>query len=411
MSAERAYPLVLAQLAACLSGHEVIGVDLQRDPVVAARTPRVDLVVASVLPHNARSLRAIMAEHRAAGARTVVVGLLPTLDPARALRESGAEYAVQGDPEHTVQQLAQSAHPNALPAVASLSTPARQPGRVPLGSLPLMDRRTFPPRAYTGALRSTRTPYAMVITSRGCLRSCGFCPRPVRMEGRFDARPAHQVVTELLELHATHGMRAAHIEDDAFLADRERALAVCAGLEAAGAPLALELVNGVRVDDLDAPLAAALGRAGCTRVVLSLEHLADERTCTLATPVDRAQEAVGWLRSEGIRVGGYFTVGLPGTTRRGAWQSTTRALALGLDDANWIPYKPRLGSPWASRPPALSSMAARGLTLAATAAFFAGPQGEVLRTELEQEGVSSSLRDKAVELAVLGGPPRDREMP
>ena len=128
-------------------------------------------------------------------------------------------------------------------------------------------------------MRSEAWPYTTLITSRGCERACAFCPSPYLWPGRFRARSPQNVIEEMRRLHRDHGVRDMHIEDDYFLTDRARVEALCEALlaeGASGAPWIFEILNGVKPEDLDAPLLRLLHRAGCRRITLSVERFAGE---------------------------------------------------------------------------------------------------------------------------------------
>ena len=89
----------------------------------------------------------------------------------------------------------------------------------------------------------------------------------------FDPRTPERVFDEWMMLVREHGIRSIHVEDDNFLADRERILELCNRLLDAGSPVVWELVNGVRPDQVDPTILKAMADAGCNRIVFSFEHI------------------------------------------------------------------------------------------------------------------------------------------
>ena len=424
VSAEPAYPLALAGIIPLLegAGHTVIGRDLCFDDEseITALAAEVDWVGATVLHHNAPGVRRWMTSLRESGqVRTFVAGALPTLDPLGALAQTGAEFAVVGPPEDSVADLIDSGTPEQVAGVVHHNRPVPKPRfHTPMALLPSPDRRVFPVEQYTHAMRSTALPYAQVITSRGCTLSCPYCPVPATRPDGFDPRGPAQVADEWAALVDDHGIRSIHVEDDNFLADRSHAESVCQALMDRGVSVAWELVNGIRPDQVDEVILGRMADAGCKRIVFSFEHLAHGQSPAIGTTVEQAERVVEWARSYGMRVGGYFMVGLPGCSLSSNVLSIRHALRLGLDDANWVPFYESPGSGFAGcvstvDATALSRRQAVRLAKAATVAFFANPRtfGRLGSEMAATPATLPALALKAVELLRAGGPVPLRDTP
>ncbi len=368
VSAERAYPLGLATLVPGLErhGHRVQGCDLGFDSLesLLERTRAAD-VVGFHLPSAAvsqvqRAVRALRA--RGASALPVVVGgPHATLFPARALEQTGADAAVVGEAEVTlprlIDALARGDRPH-LPGVTWASAhddTAPVPQVVDLDAQPFADRLVFPIARYTHAMRSAAVPYTTVVTSRGCLGACPFCPGPRLHPGGFRARSPRHVYGELETLVRTHGIRAVHIEDDDFFADRQRVLELCDLLRRKPLPLVWEVVNGVPPERLDRELLSLVALAGCRTLVLSVEIVIRDggggptvRTRPDGAPVAYGLETVRRLVAAGHRAGitmaGYFMVGMPGRRVLQDLSSIVSSYRLGLDRADYSVYQPVPGA-------------------------------------------------------------------
>lgn len=402
--AEPALPLALAQLAAVLvqAGHEVVGIDLAFD---ALPDGPFDWAVLHALPPWLDTLAPIVLALTARGTRTALIGVATTLAPAGALRRTGADVAIAGDPEHATRDLVAGEQPHDLAGVHQ-TTRAATPTRtavVPLHTLPRIDRQVFPSARYAHAMRGSRLPATATFWSRGCARACPPCPMPARHPGGRTARTPEQVADEVGELVSAHGVRSLWVEDDALLADRAHALAVAAALRPWRGQLGWELVNGVRPEDVDGELLEALAAGGCVRVVFGFEVLHRGPGAAECDPA-HARQLVRTAQRLGLRVGGYFTVGQPGRSVRESVQCLRHALSLGLDDANFTPFVPLPGSPWADEAPA--SRLHHALAVASTAAFLAQPRASrrLLVDVLRDPRLLTALRAKAGELGAGGGP-------
>lgn len=426
VSAEPAYPLALASIVPLLTadGHEVEGIDLvfesEEHLLERARSGHFDWVGATVLHHNTDAVMPWMQQLKTIRTlRTFVAGALPTLDPLGAIARTGADFAVIGPPELTVPGLVTAREPGGVPGVVDVHHPQKVwPKHTPLSALPLPDRSVFPVEPYSYAMRSTALPYAQVYTSRGCYRACSYCPVPALRPNRFDARPATQIVDEWVSLIAEHGIKSIHVEDDSFLADKHRVYAICSELIRRNVQVNWELVNGIRVNQVDRLLLERMAEAGCVRIVFSVEHINPDSFPGLGHTLHDTQQAVEWARSVGMRVGGYFMVGLPGVSVHQTLMSIRLSLSLGLDDANWIPFYETPGSGYAGAgtsidTAAISRTSATRIAKAAHLAFFSQPRsfGRLASEMAATPATLPAMVGKAVELLRAGGPIPMRDAP
>jgi radical SAM superfamily enzyme YgiQ (UPF0313 family) len=426
VNAEPAYPLALASLVPLLreAGHEVSGVDLvfenERTILQAAQNGSIDWVGATVLHHNTDNVMPWMRQLQSIRTvRTFVAGALPTLDPMGAIARTGADFAVIGPPELSVPALLTARNPGTLSGVVDTRHPEISwPAHRPLASLPLPDRTVFPVEQYSYAMRSTSLPYAQVYTSRGCWRSCPYCPVPALRPARFDPRPAEQIVDEWVELIAVHGVTSIHVEDDNFLADKERIHALCSELIERGVRVNWELVNGIRVDQVDRVLINRMAEAGCVRIVFSMEHLELNTSPAIGHTLAEARQAVEWARAARMRIGGYFMVGLPGISLQQTLTSIRLSLSLNLDDANWVPFYETPGSGYSGAGTTIDTVTvsrhtSRRIAKAAHIAFFSQPRsfGRLASEMAATPATLPSMVGKAVELIRAGGPIPMRDTP
>ncbi len=429
VSREPTYPLALAGLIPLLQGggHTVHGVDLQFEPIERIREVLeehpIQWVGATVLHHNAPDVSTWMAPLRGdRSIRCFVAGALPSLDPAGALARTGADFAVVGEPEETVADLLAARDPGQVPGVVhrrgGVIHQAQPRVPSPLSMLPFPDRTVFPPARYSYAMRAEATPYTMVTTSRGCHRHCPYCPVPTLRPRGFDARPPDQIAAEWHSLVQDHGIRSIHVEDDSFLANPGRVRALCRLLKAQPLGAVWELVNGVRPNQVSAPLLAELAAAGCVRIVFSFEHISSGHTPAVGQRLEVARAAVDAARSSGMRVGGYFIVGLPGVDRQETIAAVLHAIRLNLDDANFVPFYESPGSAYAGAAAAvdatsLSRQASARVARAAQLAFFGDGRalGRLFTDMIHTPRTLPSLAQKAWELVRSGGPIPMRDTP
>lgn len=417
-SAEPAYPLAIAGLIPILSraGWQVAGADLHFDTPHfierLVRALRPTWVGCPVLPQNTTAVRALFdALRTAANMRTFVFGMLPSLDPERALRETGADVALGSAAEAAILGLSAGDAPPPGCAVLREGQLLRGPPLSPpaLADLPLPDRTVFPVRRYSHAVRAIAKPYAAMISSRGCGLGCPYCPVD-SVRSHFDARPPEQVYEEMRQLAQEHGVRSIHFEDDSFLRDRARVLALCELLMRQPLPAVWELLNGVRPALVDAELLQTMGRAGCRRIVFSFEHLEPHPTDSTSTALETARQAVHAARTAGMKIGGYFIVGLPGRTLPETLRSLRAAFALRLDYAKFTPFRFAPGSAYGARQRELEGTrlpesVTRSLCRTAELGFFAQPAiaASLAKDLVSDPALARVLAGRAWELLRAGG--------
>jgi len=142
-----------------------------------------------------------------------------------------------------------------------------------LGELAPYAWELLPPLADYKAITGETEGLTPIDSGRGCIHDCSFCTIGRFWERRSRVLPADRLVQEVSALAHIDGARNAYLCHDIFGADREHALEFCRRMEAAGgAPWECR----ARVDHLDDELLAAMGRAGCYRVLLGVESGAPE---------------------------------------------------------------------------------------------------------------------------------------
>jgi len=250
------------------------------------------------------------------------------------------------------------------------------------------------------------------------MKACPYCPVPALRPDRFDPRSPEQVVTEWTSLVREHQIRSIHVEDDSFLADKHRVHKICDNLIQQNVSVQWELVNGVRVDQVDRNLLTKMAQAGCVRIVFSAEYLEFNQQPAIGHRLEDAQNAVRWAQECGMRVGGYFIVGLPGLSMRQNWESVRLALSLGLDDANWVPFYETPGSGFAGAATSIDATAisraqSTRIAKAAHLAFFAHPRsfGRLASEMIATPATLPAMAEKAWELIHAGGPVPMRDTP
>jgi B12-binding domain/radical SAM domain protein of rhizo-twelve system len=293
-------PLELGYAAALLEqrGHEVLlldaqAADLQHDrmrqalsefgPDLTALTTAPSYLFWRCAPPELRVPLELLRAVRDVAGEVVVIGPHASTTPAATLRKLDARYAIMGECEEALVELASTPISawSALPGVASC---ADGKGVRLEGKPRAVDMRALPAVRWSSEAISrhahhhhrfdseARGPGAELESSRGCPYSCTFCAKD-NYRTKFRQRPLRTVLEELDGLIA-QGVTYVYFVDEIFLPNR---------------PLLEALVDrpvqfGVqmRIDLFDAELLELLGRAGCVSIEAGVESISHAGRSLLA---------------------------------------------------------------------------------------------------------------------------------
>jgi len=324
-------PLGILYLASSLlaAGHEVEVVDAQ---VEGLDYPRLKDAIAKARPQlvgvTAMSFTLIDAIYTAAVAKAAVPdakvalgGPHPTIYPTETAALSDVDYAIVGEGERTIVELAGAldagTDASAIKGVSYKTPVGVRPSVMPdfiedLDSLPFPARKLTPYMKYSSLL-AKRTPVTTMFTSRGCPYRCLFCDRP-QMGKRFRARSAANVGDEMEEC-VRMGIREFLVYDDTFTIDRKRVLDVCSEIKGRGLDIGWDV--RARVNTVDEEMLRILKGAGCERIHYGVESGNENILGVLRKGITlkQAQDAFRMTREAGIDTLAYFMIGSPRETR------------------------------------------------------------------------------------------------
>jgi radical SAM superfamily enzyme YgiQ (UPF0313 family) len=247
--------------------------------------------------------------------------------------DDGFDAVVQGDGEFT----AISAFTNTGGILRGIERP--------LDEYPMIDRTLVNMAKYRylldGRLATT------MMTSQGCPYHCAFCAKNYQ-EVRF--RSAELVMREIDMLYGM-GYRALLFPEDLFILRRLRADTICRYLGRLGIIYRC-LVRGDLIVRYGQDFSHMLKETGCVEVGIGVESGSD-RVLKIANKAESSAtilQAIHMLKREGIRVKGFFILGLPGETRE-SLEETRRFLELAhLDNVDIKIFQPYPGTPiWNNR--------------------------------------------------------------
>jgi anaerobic magnesium-protoporphyrin IX monomethyl ester cyclase len=187
---------------------------------------------------------------------------------------------------------------------------------------------------------NVRTPYMLMVTSRGCPAQCTFCCKePWGSSIRYQS--PKRVVSELEFLVKGAGIKGIDFFDDTFTLDRARIMEITDLIRQK--QLNFEFSFLTRADCVDKELLKALKDSGCIIIAFGIEtgsrRILEKLNKGIA--YEQIRTAFKMVEEAGIRTVGGFTVGNPTETREDIYQTVNLIKSVKIDfvKANiLIPY-------------------------------------------------------------------------
>jgi anaerobic magnesium-protoporphyrin IX monomethyl ester cyclase len=210
-----------------------------------------------------------------------------------------------------------------------------------LDSLPFPARHLVPFDAY-GVSKDQE---GDMITSRGCVYSCGYCSSSLIMGKRFRSRSPENVVDEVEELVDSYKIRNIAFLDDTFMMNKRRAGEIADEINLRG--LDVSYVASSRVDMVNKALLAKLKSSGMSTLYYGVES-GSQRVLDLmkkGITLKQAEDAVKSAKDEGIKVLTSFILGFPGETAEEMDKTIDFSIKLNADYSQYSILTPFPGTP------------------------------------------------------------------
>ncbi len=260
------------------------------------------------------------------------------------------DIVVRGEGEETIIELLRAVEGNdsldGIPSISyrrngnMVSNPSAS-SKVDLDSLPFLAYHLLPWQRYKPHPPHGRaSPFAAIITSRGCPYQCAYCSKPV-FGSKFRGQSSERVVDEVAYHRRKFGIKEIAFYDDVFTLNKKRAYAIADGIMKQG--LRIDWTCETRVDLVDKELLRHMKQAGCYAIAYGIESASHEILNTLKKGIslDQVEEAVRITREVGLQTIGYFMLGSPGETPETIRKTIDLAKKLKLDFAQFsvtIPF-------------------------------------------------------------------------
>lgn len=180
-------------------------------------------------------------------------------------------------------------------------------------------------------------PIATVLTNFACPFRCSYCIQNRGVLG-YKRRPLENVLEELDALRAL-GVREIYFRDPLFESRPEQAKALCRTMRER---YRFTWSCNSRVDTLREDLLVLMKEAGCRCVAFGFETANEKVLKKYGKPisVEQSLRAIRLCRKHGIRVAGYFILGLPGEDYDSVLRTIDFAVRSGIDYASFAVPSP-----------------------------------------------------------------------
>lgn len=188
-----------------------------------------------------------------------------------------------------------------------------------------------------------------IFTSRGCPYPCDFCVVPTTNERKWRGRPALEVVSEMLHLKKTYGVRDFQIEDLNPTINHKRMNEICDLLIEANEGVRFYIVSGTKAETVPVDSIEKYFKAGLRYLSISPESGSESVMKSIGKPFDydHGLRLVEKCAQVGVRTQACFVVGHPTETDQDYKKSRDYLVKLmrkGLDEAAFFVVSPFAGS-------------------------------------------------------------------
>jgi anaerobic magnesium-protoporphyrin IX monomethyl ester cyclase len=248
---------------------------------------------------------------------TIAGGVHITSDCMGTMKDSRIDIAVLGEGDFKLLEIIESDDIKVIKGIAyrsngEISINERDPGikdldRIPFPAISLIDINQY---KLPHTIRKL-DPVCPLETSRGCVYSCTYCNKSI-FGKTFRVKSPERVIDDLKRI-ASLGFKEAHIVDDGFSTNINRAKEICRLVIKENIDLLINCANGIRVDRIDYELLELMKKAGIYRVSLGIESGSQRilNNVDKGIKLEDYEKAFKMFRKVGIETLAYFMFGLP----------------------------------------------------------------------------------------------------
>ena len=184
--------------------------------------------------------------------------------------------------------------------------------------------------------------YTAIIASRGCPYACIYCRTTVATERKIRYRNVQSVIEEIEKYKLTNFI----LHGDTMTLNKSWIYEFCKRLKQL--PFKVRIVSNSRVDSVDLPMLKEMKSAGWWMVSYGIES-GDNKVLAMnkkEATVEQARQAVRSTKEAGLKVWGYFMLGMYGDNRESMEKTIKLSCDEPFDIVNYSISAPYPGTEW-----------------------------------------------------------------
>lgn len=294
--------------------------------------PSADMVIiqSSMVEHDtemewARRLRK-------AGKTVGFIGPFSSAMPEIFLKE--CDFVIRGEPEEAAMRISEGMVPKGAVESKFIED---------LDTLPFPEWDIFPHGSYSYFPALRERPFLPILSSRGCVYSCNYCPYLVNYKWR--QRSADNVLDEIGYLISRFKIKSMLFRDPIFTLDEKRAAAIADGILKRG--YKLKWACETRLDRVDKNLLRLMRSAGLRVINVGVESGCEDvirNASRKPVAIEHQEEMIKLCDELGIRVTVFYMFGMPDDTEETLLRTIRYAKELNTHVAQFFVFTPFPGT-------------------------------------------------------------------
>lgn len=210
-----------------------------------------------------------------------------------------------------------------------------------LDNLPIPRHDLLPLRKYKFPFMASS--FTFVVPSRGCPFFCTFCRQPIMWDRKVRSRSPENIIEELKFLKKL-GLKEFIFQSDTFTVNKDFVIELCKKM--IDENLRFKWSCNSRIDTIDEEMLTWMKKAGCWMIAYGIESGSQEilDKCKKDITIEQIEKIVNLTHKHGIRIYGYFIIGLIGETQKTIKQTVDLAKRLPITFAIFHTASPYPGT-------------------------------------------------------------------
>jgi len=260
-----------------------------------------------------------------------IVGPFASVKPE--LFKNYSDFIILGEPEQTIFNIK-----NKIPKGLIKSEYIKD-----LDILPYPDWSIFPFEKFSYSPIIQKKPFTFILSSRGCPYTCSYCP--YKVFGNYRERNPIKVVDEIEYLQKKYGIKGLMFRDPMFSLNPEKTRILAE--EIIKRKIKIEWGCETRLDKLDKKFLDILYDSGLRAIKVGIESVNNEileKSRRKPIPKKHQEEIINYCNKKGIKVIGFYIIGLPNDTEETIKATIKYAKKLNTDFVNFTICTPIPGT-------------------------------------------------------------------